>query len=110
MNLLDRSKRLAEVARRLRFAGAERGSRLLQSGLNLLCGRVCTTEHASGGPFRILERRHGLVEIVERGARGGERRCVIIPHPERESITLAENAARHGYPFAHNRSGFFEAP
>ena len=29
--------------------------------------RVCATEHAPGGPFRVLERRHGLAEIVERG-------------------------------------------
>ena len=27
------------------------------------------TEHAPRGPFRVLERRHGLAEIVERGAR-----------------------------------------
>ena len=70
---------------------------------------MVTTEHASGGPFRILERRHGLVEIVERGARGGERRCVIIPHPERESITLAENAPRDGHRFAQQCLGFFVA-
>ena len=43
------------------FAGAERGSRVSQFVLNSLCDRV-------RDPFRVLERRHGLVEIVERGA------------------------------------------
>ena len=108
MNLLDRFERLAEVARRLCFA--EGGSRLLQIALNPLCGRVCTTEHASGGPFRILERRHGFAEIVERG--GGvlvDRPPVSPPHPEREIITFSENASCHGYRFAHQRFGFFEA-
>jgi hypothetical protein len=32
------------------------------------CGRVRATEHASRDPFCLLERRHGLVKIVERGA------------------------------------------
>ena len=54
--------------RRRRFAGAERGSRVLQGGLNPSFGRVRATEHAPGGLFRALERRHGLAEIVERGA------------------------------------------
>ena len=40
------------------FAGAARGSQFV---LNSLCDRV-------RDPFRVLERRHGLVEIVERGA------------------------------------------
>ena len=43
------------------FAGAARGSRGSQFVLNSLCDRV-------RDPFRVLERRHGLVEIVERGA------------------------------------------
>ena len=30
---------------------------------------MCTTEHAPRNAFRVLERRHGLAEIVERGAR-----------------------------------------
>ena len=35
------------------------------------------TEHASRGPFRFLERRHGFAEIVERGALVVvERHCV----------------------------------
>ena len=43
------------------FAGAARGSRGSQFGFNRFCDRV-------RDPFRVLERRHGLVEIVERGA------------------------------------------
>ena len=54
--------------RRRRFAGAERGSRVLQGLLSHLCGRVRAAEHAPHDPFRVLERRHGLAEIVERGA------------------------------------------
>ena len=42
------------------FAGAARGSRGSQFVLNSLCGRV-------RDPFRVLERRHGLAEIIERG-------------------------------------------
>ena len=108
MNLLDRFERLAEVARRLCFA--EGGSRLLQIAPNPLCGRVCTTEHASGGPFRILERRHGFAEIVERG--GGvlaERPRVKQPHHERDKIFRSENASCHGNCFAQQCLSFFEA-
>ena len=36
--------------------------------LNIPHERVRATEHASRDPFRVLERRHGLAEIVERGA------------------------------------------
>ena len=35
--------------------------------LNVHRGRVRGSKHASRGPFRILERRHGFAEIVERG-------------------------------------------
>ena len=61
--------------------------------LNHGCGRVRTAEHAPRGPFRVLERRYGLAEMVER--RAGvqvERRPCEFPHPEREFLTLAENA------------------
>ena len=51
---------------RLRFAGAEHCSRVLQGLLSHLCGRVRAAEHAPHDPFRLLERRHGLAEIVER--------------------------------------------
>ena len=50
------------------FAGAARGSRVSQMELNSFCGWVRATEHSPRGPFRFLERRHGLAEIVERGA------------------------------------------
>ena len=59
------------------------------------------TEHAPRGPCQVLERRHGLAEVTERG--GGvlvERLRVIHPHPEREIMTLAEDASRHGRHFA----------
>jgi len=49
------------------FAGEERGSRLSQIALNLHCDRVRATEHAPRGPFYVLERRHGLAVLVERG-------------------------------------------
>ena len=93
-----------------RLAGAERGSRVSQGSLDRLCGRVRTAEHAPRGPFRLLERRHGLAEIVER--RAGvpvERLRVNSPHPEREFMTLAENASGHGHRLAHQCLGFFEA-
>ena len=48
--------------------GAERGSRVSQAALNPHCGRVRAAKHAPRGPFRVLERRHGLAEVVERGA------------------------------------------
>ena len=39
------------------------------------------TEHAPGGPFRVLERCHGLAEIIECGARVlVERPRVTPPH------------------------------
>ena len=71
---------------------------------------MVTTEHAPLGPFRLLERRHGLAEIVERGGRVlAERRRVIPPHIERESLVLTKNASRHGNQLAQQRLGFFEA-
>ena len=52
---------------RRRFAGAEDGSRFLQIPLDHSEERVRATEHTPRDPFRVLERRHSLVEIVERG-------------------------------------------
>ena len=43
-----------------------------------------TTEHAPRKPRRVLERRHGLAEIVERGAGVHERLRVIPPQIERD--------------------------
>ena len=53
--------------RRRRFAGVERGSRLSQGDPNLSCERVRAAEHAPSDLLRVLERRHGLAEMVERG-------------------------------------------
>ena len=50
---------------RLRFAGAERGSRDSQGPLHIHHDRVRATKHAPRDPFSVLERRHGLAEIVE---------------------------------------------
>ena len=38
----------------------------MQVALEFRCERVRATKHASRGPCRLLERRHGLAEIVER--------------------------------------------
>jgi hypothetical protein len=43
-------------------------SRVAQIALNIHCDRVRAAEHAPRGPYRILERRQGLADIVERGA------------------------------------------
>ena len=68
------------------------------------------TEDASRGPFHVLERRHSLAKIVERGAVvPAERLSVHFPHLERESITIPENASRYGHRFAQQCLGFFEA-
>ena len=53
---------------RRRLAGAERGSRYSQTMiLKIKSERVCATEHAPRNSFNLLERRHGLAELVERG-------------------------------------------
>ena len=97
--------RLGRVERR------ERKSRYFEAVLNFFCERVRASEHSLRGPFRILERRHGLAEIVERG--GGvsaERLRVHRPHLERNVMILSKNASRHGDRFAQQHLGFFEAP
>ena len=86
---------------RRRGVGAERGSRGSQMALNTHYERMRTAEHAPPDPFRVLERRLDLAEIGERG--GGvvvERLRVTPPHPERELMTIAEDASRHGHRFA----------
>ena len=70
------------IPRRRRLAGAERGSRDLQTLLNRGGERVCASHHAPRGPFRVLECRHGLAEIVERSA-------VVGPGPGRLSSVEA---------------------
>ena len=93
-------------APRRRLAGAERGSCVVQDALKSSCCRVRAAEHAPCNPFRVLERRDGLAEMVERG--GGvqvERPRVIHPDPERGYIRRSENAWRHGNQFAQQRPG-----
>ena len=79
---------------------AARSARVSQLALNINSERMRAAEHAPRDPFRILERVHCFVEIVERG--GGvreERRRVNPPHPECEVMTFSEYATRHGHPF-----------
>ena len=66
-----------------RFASAERRSRESQLLLNRRCERVRTTEHAPRRPRRLLERIHGLAEIVKCGL------VVVVelsPAPRRRSV------------------------
>ena len=48
-----------------RFLG---GSRVSQGHANIGCERMRAAEHAPSDPFHVLERRHSLAEIFERGA------------------------------------------
>jgi len=50
------------------LGGDEQVSTPLQVALNVHCERVRAPEHTPRGLFRLLERRYGLAEIVERGA------------------------------------------
>jgi len=67
-------------ARILSFAGAERRSRVSQGLLNPHCVWVRAAKHAPRNLIRVLERRHGLAEIVERGA------VVLVERHRVESI------------------------
>ena len=49
------------------FAGVEDGSRVLQGSFGLRDESVGATEHAPRDRSYLLERRHGLAEIIERG-------------------------------------------
>ena len=92
------------------FAGGEHGSRVLHTALNSLRERVRAAEHAPRDRFYLLERRHGLAQIVERGVGvSAERLRVNPPHRERESILISENAPRHGDRFSQQCLGFFQA-
>ena len=92
------------------LAGAEHISRVSQGCLNPSCDRMRAAEHAPRGPFRVLERRHCLAEIVERRVGVLVERLRVTPiHPEREFVTLADNAPRRGNRFAQQWFGFFEA-
>ena len=83
------------------FAGAERGSRDLQILLNPRREWMRAAEHAPRDPPRVHERRHGLAEIVGRGAGVHvEHIRVNPPHPERDLMSLSQNAWRHANNFA----------
>ncbi len=59
------------------------------------------TEYALCGPSRVLERRHGLAEIVERGAGVDERSCVCVdqqPAVQRLPPALLRDAGLAGRP------------
>ena len=87
--------------RRRCFAGAERGSRVSQFVLNPFCDRMRAAEHTPRDPFCLLKRRHGLAQIVERGAVVSvERPPVKPPEFERIFIAYAKNSSRHGHHFA----------
>ena len=89
------------------FAGAERDSRYLQIALNVHCERVRAAQHAVRYPVRVLERRQGLAEIIERRAVViAECRRVIRPYPERNYMALTEDASRHGQYFQEHYLGF----
>ena len=63
---------------------------------------VRAAKHAPRCWCYIIERRHGLAEIVEdvamiRAVRRTERPPVDCPHCHREVIVISENASSHGY-------------
>ena len=75
------------------------------------CGRVRGAKNAPRNPCGVLERRHSLAEIVERG--GGVvveilrvKRILF----ERLSMFFSESASCHGDPVAQQRLGFRVAP
>ena len=72
-------------------------SRLPHIVLNPLCEWMRATEHAPRDPCRILERRYGLAEIIERGAVDlAERLRVNRPHHEHAIILFEALHANEG--------------
>ncbi len=66
--------------------------------------------HALCDRFNLLARRPGLAELVERGPFVPAARRPENPSQlEREPMSFSENASRHGYRFAQQCPGFFEA-
>ena len=62
--------------------------------LKLHYERVRATENASRDPSYLLERRHGLAEIVERGVGVVvERHCVIRPNLSKSGAIVDESRA-----------------
>jgi hypothetical protein len=89
---------------------SEHCSQISQIQVNSLSERVLDTKHAPGGPFRFLKRRHGLADIIERGA-GVQVNCLRVNthHPDRKSMIVPQNAPCHGHRFEQQRLSFFEA-
>ena len=67
------------LRQRRRFADAEKRSRFLQILSNIRGKRVHAAKNAPRDSPRVLERRHGLAEIVERGAVGFDERQRVGP-------------------------------
>ena len=88
-------------------AGAEGGLNFLQVNAQSQGARVRAAEHASRGPLRVLERRYGLAEIVERGVVVFVERLHVTPtNREREIMAIPENASRHGHHLTQPCLGF----
>jgi len=64
----------------------ERVSRVLQFALNIKCDWVRAAEHAPRGPFRLLERIHGLAEITVCGC------GVFVEQPRVVAANVADAA------------------
>ena len=70
--------------------------RASQADFSMAYSWMRAAEHASRGSCHVLERLHGLADIVERGAFGStEHLPVNLPHHERDLMTLSEDAPRH---------------
>ena len=78
------------------FAGGECSSRRLQILLNPDCDRVRGTKHATTYPFRVFERRHGLADIVERGAVVFGERDRRNPSTPKPTLQTASGASPDG--------------
>ena len=61
----ERAGSVEEVLREKRLAGTERGSRVLQCAFNRRGDRVRAAEHSPRDAFRLCERLHGLLDIVD---------------------------------------------
>ena len=82
-------------------AGAERDSRASQVALNLPLRAGARHRRPAARSVPISSSVATVSLIVERGVVVVvERQRVSKPHPEREIMTLSENASRHGYRFA----------
>ena len=87
----SRPRRAPRTRRARRATSARRPS--IGKPRRVSCACVRAAHHAPRGPFDLLERRHGLAVIVERGA-GVFVECLRVnpSHSERERMILAENA------------------